>query len=480
MKFPILSEYIIDAEYNIDDGDINIINPATQQSLGHIKSYDEEAVKLYIEKADDAQKIWAARPAKERSQILMQWFGLIRDNQEQLAQILTAECGKPITESRAEIAYGASFIQWFAEEAKRSYGETIPHFRSGSRPITIKQAVGNCAAITPWNFPHAMITRKAAPALAAGCSMMVKPASATPLSALALENLARRAGLPDDLFRILPSHDSKAMGELYCTHPKIRKISFTGSTAVGKILMQQSASSVKKISMELGGNAPFIVFDDADLDAAIEGAVAAKYRNAGQTCVCANRFLVQHSIYDEFVKRLSQATAALTIGDGADDSVNIGPLIDEAAAQQAERLVASAINDKGRIETGGKRSNKGALFFEPTVISNLPESAAILQEEIFAPIAPVVKFTDEADAIRMANDTPYGLAAYFYARDIGRVYRMMEALQFGMIGVNEGLISTEVAPFGGMKESGIGREGSRHGLDEYMELKYCLIGGLSD
>lgn len=473
MTFPTLSKYIN------EDGEINVINPATQKSLGYIKSYSVDEVKTCIEKADAAQKDWAAHPAKERSEILLRWFNLIMENQEELAKILTAECGKPLKESSGEIAYGASFVQWFAEEAKRSYGETVPHFRDGSRVMTIKQPIGNCAAITPWNFPNAMITRKAGPALAAGCSMIVKPATATPLSALALETLAQRAGVPADLFRILPSNDSKSMGELYCTHPKIRKISFTGSTAIGKMLMKQSADTVKKVSMELGGNAPFIVFDDANLDAAVEGAMAAKYRNAGQTCVCANRFLVQEGVHDEFVKRLTKATAALKVGDGSDDGVEIGPLIDGSAVDQVERFVASAVSDNGKIETGGKRSDKGPLFYEPTVISNLPSTADIFSEEIFGPVSPIVKFSDEAEAIRIANDTPYGLAAYFYARDIGRIYRVMEALEYGMVGVNEGLISTEVAPFGGIKESGVGREGSLHGIDEYMELKYCLIGGLA-
>lgn len=472
MNFPLLSSYLI------ADGGIEIINPASGANLGKVKSYSVKDVELCVEQADAAQRLWAARPAKERSTIMMDWFSLIMENQEELAQILTAECGKPLSESRGEVAYGASFIQWFAEEAKRSYGETIPNFRNGSRALTIKQPVGNCAAITPWNFPNAMITRKAGPALAAGCSMIVKPAASTPLSALALEVLARRAGVPADLFRILPSNDSRAMGELYCTHPKIRKLSFTGSTGIGKLLMKQSADTVKKVSMELGGNAPFIVFDDADLDAAVAGAMAAKYRNAGQTCVCANRFLVQAGVHDEFIRRLTEATAALTVGDGIDDGVEIGPLIDSTAINQVERFVASAVADNGTIETGGRRSEKGPLFYEPTVISNLPHTADILNEEIFGPISPVVKFTDEEEAVRIANDTPYGLAAYFYARDIGRVYRVMEALEYGMVGVNEGLISTEVAPFGGIKESGVGREGSRHGLDEYMELKYCLMGGL--
>jgi len=455
-----------------------VLNPATEQQIAEVREYAPAEIAALIDAADAARPAWAAETAKARAIVLRRWFALIMERQEELAALVTAECGKPLAEARGEVAYGASFIEWFAEEGKRAYGETVPTFAAGKRVLTIKQPVGTCAAITPWNFPIAMITRKVAPALAAGCAIVVKPAEATPLSALALETLAHEAGVPRDVFRVVPSNDPAAVGSLFCSHPKIRKLSFTGSTRVGKILMAQASENVTRLSLELGGNAPFIVFDDADLDAAADGLMASKFRNAGQTCVCANRILVQDGVYDAFVERVRAKVAALVVGDGAVPGTTIGPLINRAGVDKVASLVEDALAHGARAAMGGNRSNVGATFYEPTVLTGVQPDMAIATSEIFGPVVPVIRFTDEDEAVRIANDTPFGLAAYFYARDLGRVWRVMEALEYGMVGVNDGIISTEVAPFGGIKQSGLGREGSRHGLDEYLELKYCLMGGI--
>jgi|TARA_R110002049_G_scaffold12487_6_gene55875 succinate-semialdehyde dehydrogenase/glutarate-semialdehyde dehydrogenase len=464
--------------YEQEGGALKVYNPATGAVIISLADYSVSEVTDMISDADAARHEWAARTAKERAEILRDWFNLIMQHQKEIAAICTAECGKPLAESMGEVAYGAAFIEWFAEEGKRAYGETVPTFAHGKRVLTIRQPVGTCAAITPWNFPIAMITRKAGPALAAGCPMILRPAESTPLSALALEALAHQAGIPKPIFRVCPSTDSRAIGALFCKSEIIRKLSFTGSTAVGKILMQQSAATVKKVSMELGGNAPFIVFDDADLEAAVEGAMASKFRNAGQTCVCANRILVQDSIYDAFASLLTQRVESLKIGNGADEGIQIGPLIDGKAVADVAGLVDRAVSDGARLAYGGGRNDAGENFYTPTILTGVTQEMEIAQTEIFGPVAPMIRFKTEDEAIRIANDTPYGLAAYFYSRDVGRIWRVMEALEYGMVGVNDGIISTEVAPFGGIKQSGIGREGSRHGLDEYTELKYCLMGGL--
>lgn len=455
---------------------LDVLNPATEDRIATARSYSVEEIAGLIEHADAARPAWAARTAKDRAAVLRRWHDLIIARQEELAVLVTAESGKPLAEARGEVAYGAAFIEWFAEEGKRAYGETIPTFAPGKRVLTIKQGVGTCAAITPWNFPIAMITRKVAPALAAGCAMVVKPAEATPLSALALERLAHEAGVPADLFRIVPTADPAGVGTLFCTHPLVRKLSFTGSTRVGQILMEQAAANVTRLSLELGGNAPFIVFDDADLDAAVDGLMASKFRNAGQTCVCANRILVQDGVHDAFVAKAAERIAGLVVGDGAMPGTTIGPLINRAAVAKVQALVSAARQAGARVVAGGKA--EGAGFYQPTILTDVTPDMAVASAEIFGPVVPVIRFADEADAIRIANDTPYGLAAYFYARDMGRVWRVMEALEYGMVGVNDGIISTEVAPFGGIKHSGLGREGSRHGLDEYLELKYCLMGGI--
>ena len=419
---------------------------------------------------------WAATPAKARAAILRRWFDLIMTNQEDLARLMTAEQGKPLAESRGEIAYAASFIEWFAEEAKRAYGDVIPATQNGQRILVLKQPVGVVAAITPWNFPAAMITRKVGPALAAGCAIVVKPAAQTPLSALALAVLAEEAGLPTGLLSIVPTSDARGVGAEMTGNPLVRKLSFTGSTEIGKLLYRQSADTVKKLGLELGGNAPFIVFDDADVDAAVKGAIASKYRNAGQTCVCANRLYVQAGIHDAFVAKLADAVRALKVGDGADAGVEVGPLIEEAAVEKVERHIADATAKGARIVCGGGRSALGGTFFEPTLLTGVTAAMDVAREETFGPLAPVFRFTDEADVVAQANDTRFGLAAYFYASDLSRVWRVAEALEYGIVGVNTGLISTEVAPFGGMKESGLGREGSRYGIDDYLEVKYVCMG----
>ena len=465
-------------EVDLTSGTLAVDDPATGHIIARVRAYSQDELTKVIGSADDARHSWAARPAKERGKILRAWFDLIMANQSDLAQIITAECGKPLAESMGEVAYGAAFVEWFAEEGKRAYGETVPTFAAGKRVLTIKQPVGTCAAITPWNFPIAMVTRKVAPALAAGCSIILKPAEATPLSALAIEQLAIAAGVPKEVFKVTPVLDPATTGELFCSDRRIRKLSFTGSTPVGKILMAQAAQNVTKVSLELGGNAPFIVFDDADIDAAIEGAMASKFRNAGQTCVCANRFLVQEGVAEEFTQKLTARIAALKVAHGVQGGAQIGPLINTAGHAKVAGLVDEAVARGAKVETGGRSLDLGTNFYEPTVLTGVTADMSITHSEIFGPVAPVVTFADEAEAIRMANDTPFGLAAYFYARDVSRIWRVMEALEYGMVGVNDGIVSTEVAPFGGIKQSGLGREGSKHGLNEYLELKYCLLSGL--
>jgi succinate-semialdehyde dehydrogenase/glutarate-semialdehyde dehydrogenase len=421
---------------------------------------------------------WAARTAKERAAVLRTWFDLIMAAQDDLARIMTSEQGKPFAEARGEVAYGASFIEWFAEEGKRAYGEVIPTPVAGRRLLALRLPVGVAAAITPWNFPIAMLTRKAGPALAAGCAFVVKPAHETPLSALALAELAHRAGVPPGVFNVVTSTRASEVGLVLTQHPLVRKFSFTGSTPVGKLLMAQCATTVKRVSLELGGNAPFLVFEDADLDAAVAGAVASRYRNAGQTCVCANRFLVQETVADAFVQRLVDAVSALTVGDGMTPGVVQGPLITQKAVEKVERLVADATQRGARVMCGGARHALGGNFYSPTVVTGVTGEMAIAHEEIFGPVSTITTFRDEDEAIRLANGTPFGLAAYAYTRDLGRAWRVAERLEAGMVGINEGLISTEVAPFGGVKESGVGREGARAGLDEYLEVKYVAMGGL--
>lgn len=457
---------------------LEVRNPADDALIGCVKAYTESEVQDAIQGMKAAWGDWKALTAKQRSVLLKKWNDLVLANAEELAALVTLECGKPLAEARGEVAYAASFIEWFAEEAKRAYGQVIPPHVSGKRLATIKQPVGLTAAITPWNFPLAMITRKAGPALAAGCPMIVKPAEATPLSALALERLAHEAGIPRDIFRIVPTIDPAGIGRLFCASPDIRKLSFTGSTRVGKLLLEQCASTVKRVSMELGGNAPFIVFDDADLGLAVEGAIASKYRNAGQTCVCANRFLVQDGIHDAFVEALSARVATMKVGAGDEPGIEIGPIINIQGVDKVDALVRSACESGAQAVVGGGRHAKGTNFFEPTVLTGVTSEMDIFNSEIFGPVAAISRFSDEAEAIRLANDTPYGLASYMYTQDLGRAWRVMEQLEYGMVGVNDGLISTEVAPFGGVKESGLGREGSSLGLDEYLEVKYVSFSGL--
>ena len=467
------------ADYISCNEGLCVKNPATGHTIATVKSWTSDEVERAVQCAAIAMKDWSARTAKERASVLRRWHYLIVQNAEDLAQIMTAECGKPLTESRGEVAYGASFIEWFAEEGKRVYGDIIPSHNPSARIVALKQPIGVVAAITPWNFPLAMITRKVAPALAAGCTALVKPAEATPLTALALEKLAVDAGIPDGVFRVVTTTKPAEVGGVLTRHPLIKKLSFTGSTAVGKLLLQQCATTVKRTSMELGGNAPFIVFDDADVDAAVAGAIASKYRNAGQTCVCTNRFFVQTGIYDAFVAKFSEAVQSLSVGNGADEGINIGPLINESAVKKVQSLVTSAVDEGACITLGGHQHAQGPTFYEPTVITDVTMDMAIANAEIFGPVAPIFRFDNEDEVVAMANDTPYGLATYFYSRDIGRVWRIAEALEYGMVGINEGIISTEVAPFGGVKESGIGREGSKYGIEDYLEIKYCLMGGLN-
>ncbi|MFZ4166049.1 NAD-dependent succinate-semialdehyde dehydrogenase [Brevundimonas sp. NPDC058933] len=459
-----------------DDGAIlEVRDPATDEILTNVPNMGAAETRRAIAAAEAAMKPWAAKTAGERARVLRRWFDLMMSEQEALGRLLTREQGKSLTEAKGEIAYAASFIEWFAEEGKRTYGDVIPTHDASKRLIAIRQPVGVVGAITPWNFPAAMITRKVGPALAAGCAVVLKPASQTPLSALALAVLAEEAGLPRGLFNVLTGSASDIGGEL-TSNPIVRKISFTGSTEIGRTLMRQSAETIKKMSLELGGNAPFLVFDDADIDAAVAGAVASKFRNGGQTCVCTNRFYVQSSVHDEFVAKLAQATAALKVGAGLEDGVQIGPLIDAKAVKKVEEHIADAVAKGATVVTGGQRHALGGTFFQPTVLSGVRPDMLICKEETFGPVAPVVRFETEDEALRLANATEFGLAGYFYARDMGRVWRVAEAMETGMIGVNTGLISTEVAPFGGIKQSGLGREGSSHGIEDYLELKYICMG----
>lgn len=456
---------------------LEVDNPATGEVVGKVPRMGAAETSRAIAAAQAALPGWRAKTARERSGVLRRWFELMLANQEDLAIIMTSEQGKSLTESRGEIAYAASFIEWFAEEGKRIYGDTIPAQQGDRRIVVIKEPIGVCAAITPWNFPSAMITRKAGPALAAGCTMICKPASATPLSALALAVLAERAGLPAGVLNVVTGSAQQIGAEL-TSNPIVRKLTFTGSTEIGKELLAQCAGTVKKTSMELGGNAPFIVFDDADLDAAVAGAVASKYRNSGQTCVCTNRFLVQAGVYDAFAAKFATAVAELKVGNGLEDGVNQGPLIDLNAVAKVEEHIADAVSKGARVTVGGKRHALGRSFFEPTVIADVTTKMLISAEETFGPVAPLFRFETEEQAMQMANDTPFGLAAYFYSRDIGRVWRVSEALEYGIVGINTGLISTEVAPFGGMKESGTGREGSKYGIEDYLEIKYLCMAGV--
>ncbi len=453
-------------------------NPANGLKLGSVPDMGAAETREAILAARDAQILWRAKTAKERATILRKWFDLMMKNQEDLAKILTAEQGKPLTEARGEIGYGASFIEWFAEEGKRIYGDTIPQHQADKRILVIKQPIGVCAAITPWNFPNAMITRKVAPALAAGCAMVLKPAEQTPFSALAMAVLAEEAGIPAGLFSVVTG-DAVAIGGEMTSNPIVTKMTFTGSTEVGRLLMRQCADSVKKMSLELGGNAPFVVFDDADLESAVEGAMISKFRNTGQTCVCANRIFVQEGVYDTFAKKLTERVAKLKVGNGMDEGVVQGPLIDQHALAKVEEHVADVQSNGGKVLIGGKRHALGSTFYEPTVLTDVKPSMKIFKEETFGPVAPLFRFKDEADVIRMANDTEFGLASYFYSRDIGRIFRVAEALDYGMVGVNTGLISTAEAPFGGVKQSGLGREGSHYGIEEFLEIKYICLGDLN-
>ena len=459
-----------------DDGSsFPVYNPARGDIVATVPDLGITEVRRAIDACKSAQSQWAATTAKHRSSILMNWYQLMLNNADDLATILTAEMGKPLAEAKGEILYGASFIQWFAEEAKRVYGEIIPGHQEDKRLVVLRQPVGVVASITPWNFPNAMIARKVAPALAVGCAFIARPASETPLSALAMAALAEQAGVPKGLFSVVTSTRSREIGEEFCSNPTIRKITFTGSTEVGRILMRQAGDQIKKVSMELGGNAPFIVFDDADIDAAIEGAMISKYRNNGQTCVCANRIYVQAGIYDEFATRLALATEQLKIGDGLVEGVNTGPLINTDAVEKVESHIEDAVNSGARIVIGGKRHELGGLWFEPTVITDVTQDMLVAHDETFGPLAPLFKFENEDDVIELANDSIHGLASYFYTRDNSRVWKVAEALEYGIVGVNTGLFSTEVAPFGGIKQSGIGREGSRHGMDDFLEYKYVCI-----
>ena len=467
--------YIDGAWLDADDGKtLPVTNPATGALLGTVPSVGIAETRRAIEAANAAWPAWRARTAKERSSILRKWQDLMLANREDLAMLMTAEQGKPLSESRGEIDYAASFIEWFSEEARRIYGDTIPAHQADKRIVVLKEPIGVCVAITPWNFPAAMITRKAGAALAAGCTMVVKPASATPFSALALAALAERAGVPKGVFSVVTGSASVIGGEM-TANPLVRKLSFTGSTETGRLLLEQCATTIKKTSMELGGNAPFIVFDDADLDAAADGAIISKYRNAGQTCVCANRLLVQDAVYDAFAAKLVERVRKFKVGNGMEPDVTIGPLIDQHAVAKVEEHIADARARGAHVIEGGERHSLGGLFFQPTVLTGVDSTMQVAREETFGPVAPLFRFKDEAEAIRMANDTEFGLASYFYARDLGRVWRVSEGLEYGMVGINTGLISTAIAPFGGMKQSGLGREGSKYGVEDYLQVKYLCM-----
>ena len=473
------TDALINGQWVAGTSRVDVNDPATGKKLADVANLGPAQAEAAITAANTAWGPWKAKTGKERSAVLRKWFDLLMANQEDLGRIMTAEQGKPFAEAKGEVAYGASFVEWYAEEAKRVNGETLPQFDNNRRLLVIKQAIGVCAAITPWNFPLAMITRKVAPALAAGCPVVIKPAELTPLTALAAAELAVRAGIPAGVLNILTadSDNSIAVGKVFCASDTVRHISFTGSTEVGRILMAQSAPSIKKLALELGGNAPFIVFDDADIDSAVEGAMASKYRNAGQTCVCANRIYVQDKVYDQFVEKFAAKVKALKVGNGFEDGVAQGPLIEDAAVHKVERHVQDAIAKGGKVVTGGKKLN--GQFFEPTVISGATADMLCAKEETFGPFAPVFRFHQDQEAIDAANNTEFGLASYFYSRDVGRIFRVSEALEYGMVGINVGIIATEHVPFGGVKQSGLGREGSSHGMDEYLEMKYLCIGDIS-
>jgi len=471
--------YIDGAWRKADSGkSFPVTNPATGQTIAEVADLGAKETRAAIEAANAAWSGWRKKIAKERAATLRRWFDLIIQNQDDLALLMTSEQGKPLAEAKGEAVYAASFVEWFAEEAKRVYGDTIPQHGPDKRLVVIKEPIGVVAAITPWNFPAAMITRKVAPALAAGCPVVVKPAEQTPLTALALAELAERAGFPKGVFNVVTTNRAPEVGLELTTNPIVRKIGFTGSTEIGKLLMKQASSTVKKISLELGGNAPFLVFDDADLDAAVSGAMVSKYRNTGQTCVCANRILVQDGVYDAFAKKLAEAASKLKVANGLEAGAQQGPLIDENALKKVEEHLADALAKGAKVITGGKRHALGGTFFEPTVVVDVTTQMKMAREETFGPVAPLFRFKTEDEAVRLANDTEFGLAAYFYSRDVGRVWRVAEALEYGMVGINDGLISTEVAPFGGIKESGIGREGSKYGIEEFVEIKYLCMGGI--
>ena len=468
----------VDGAWSPASGRFPVENPATGEVIAEVADHGAEETRRAIEAANAAWKGWEKTLAKERSAILRRWFNLMMEAQDDLAAIATAECGKPLAEAKGEVAYAASFIEWFAEEAKRVYGDVIPQHQQDKRIVVIKQAVGVVGAITPWNFPIAMITRKVAPALAVGCPVVIKPAKLTPLSALALAELAERAGFPKGVVNVITGRSGSAIGAELTSNDLVRKITFTGSTEVGRVLMRQASEHIKKVSFELGGNAPFIVFDDADIDAAVEGAIVCKFRNAGQTCVCANRIYVQDGVYDAFAEKFAAKVAAMRVGNGAEAGVEVGPLIEPAGIEKVKEHLEDAGSKGAQIATGGKPHAAGPLFFEPTVLTGVTREMKIAREETFGPLAPLFRFRDEADVIQQANDTEFGLASYFYARDLGRVWRVSEALEYGMVAVNSGILSTEVAPFGGVKQSGLGREGSKYGLEDFLEIKYILMGGV--
>ena len=465
----------IDGNWHSSQTTFDVLNPATGETVAQVSDACVEEATLAVAAAKKAFKAWSAMPAHERAKLLRNWFNLMMEHQDDLARILTLEQGKPLAEAKGEIAYGAGFIEWFAEEGKRVYGDTIPSLSPNQKVIVTKQAVGIVASITPWNFPNAMITRKAAAALAAGCTFVVRPATQTPLSALAMAELAERAGIPAGVFNVVVGEDAIGIGQVLTTHPDIAKFTFTGSTAVGKILIKQCASTVKKVSMELGGNAPFIVFNDADIDEAVKGAIISKYRNAGQTCVCTNRIFVQKEVLASFTEKFAAAVNSLHVGNGVENDIQIGPMISNAAVDGVIKLVDDSISQGAILHTGGKRHQAGSHFFQPTILTNVTPDMSVARNEIFGPVSPIISFDNEDEVIAMANDTEYGLAAYFYARDIGRVWRVAQALEYGMVGINTGAISNEVAPFGGIKASGLGREGSKYGIEEYTEMKYLCM-----
>lgn len=468
----------INGSWHASENQFEVTNPATGEVVIQVSDATSAEAELAIKSAKEALPAWAAKSANERAQLMRKWFDLMMAHQDDLGLILTTEQGKPLAEAKGEIAYGAAYIEWFAEEAKRAYGDTIPAPSKDKRIVVIKQPVGVVASVTPWNFPNAMIARKAAAALAAGCTFVGRPASQTPLSALAMAELAERAGIPAGVFNIITGNDARGIGQVLTQHPDVAKFTFTGSTGVGKQLIAQCATTVKKVSMELGGNAPFIVFNDADIDAAVQGALMSKYRNAGQTCVCTNRIFVQSEVKEEFVAKFTEAVKQLNMGNGVAEGVNIGPMVSSSAAADVDKLVLDSVAAGAKVELGGHISEQGNCFYQPTIMTNVTNDMPIAKNEIFGPVSPIIEFTDEAEAIAMANDTEFGLAAYFYSRDIGRVWRVAESLEYGMVGINEGIISNAAAPFGGVKESGNGREGSKYGLDDYMEIKYLCMGGI--